>query len=231
MTETPNGVQQGTAHGVTTDGSTALGPAAFPHRLRAPRSLSLKSLGVASRSARTTLLSFGLAAITLHSSAADFTRASAFDSVAAFVTAAKTFQPATTKSDLSAIFTARELGQLEDPKTGTLVTAPKIQSSTALWSNDTQALVFVTAAPPTDATHSSIGALFRLAREHGSWRLADILRFSATGKYAGVSAELTSDGRPPVITIKESHGGRGSSYRSSASYTLEASKFKRLELE
>ena len=185
---------------------------------------------------RTTLLSLGLAAIALHASAADFTRAASFDSVAVFVATAKTFQPATAKSDLAALFTVRD-----DDDTAKPVTAPTIQSSTALWSNDALALVFVIATPPTNGTRSSVGVLFLLARERRSWRVSDVVRFTATGKYAGVSAELTagtgigyhlgSDSMWPVITIKESHGGRGYAYQSSASYTLEASKLKRLELE
>jgi hypothetical protein len=190
---------------------------------------------------RTAILSLGLTAIALYASAADFTRASSFDSIAAFVAAAKSFQPATTKSDLAALFTVRESGQPEDRKTGTPVTAPTIQSATELWSIDSQALVFVAAAPPTDATRSSVGALFLLAHQRGSWRIADLLRFSATGKYAEVSAELTADagtgyrlgseGMATVVTIKESHGWRGYSYLASASYILNNSKLERLELK
>jgi hypothetical protein len=180
---------------------------------------------------RTTFLSLGLTALVLQASAADFTRAASFDSVDAFVVAAKAFQPATSTSDLSALFTVRELGQPEDPKTGMPISAATIESATALWSNDAQALIFVTAAPPTDATRFSVATLFLLTRERGVWQVADLLRFSTTGKYAQVSAELTSDGRSPVITIKESHGGRGSSYQSSASYFPDNLKLKRLELE
>ena len=62
------------------------------------------------------------------------------------------------------------------------------------------------------------------------------MRFSAAGKYAGVSAKLTagayrSDAMTPVITIEESHGGRGYAYQVSASFTFSSSKLKRLELE
>ncbi len=185
---------------------------------------------------KTILLLFGLTAIALHSSAAEFTRSTTFDSVVAFVDAAKSFQPETHKSDLSALFTVRELGQPEDPKTGSLVAAKAIYSSVKLWANESHALIFVTAAPPTDATRSFVGSLFLLAHESGSWRIADVMRFFAAGKYAGVSAELTadayrSDAMSPVITIKESHGGRGYAYQVSASFTFSSSKLKRLELE
>jgi hypothetical protein len=103
------------------------------------------------------------------------------------------------------------------------------------------AFVFVTAAPPTDATRAAVGVLFLLTHTKRSWRVADSQRFIATGKYAGVSAELTartgsgyhlgSDGMKPVVTVKVSQGGRGYTYQFSASYTLNASKLKRLEPE
>jgi hypothetical protein len=100
---------------------------------------------------RTALLALAVGASVLRSDGGDFARSSAFESVDAFVAAATAFQPATTKSDLSALFMVRELGQPEDPKTGTPIVATSIQSSVALWSNDSHALVFVTAAPPTAA--------------------------------------------------------------------------------
>jgi hypothetical protein len=56
-----------------------------------------------------------------------------------------------------------------------------------------------------------------------------------------VSAELTastsggyhlgSDDMKPVVTVKESQGGRGYAYRLSASYTVKASKLERFELK
>lgn len=172
--------------------------------------------------------------------AADFSRASSFGSVAAFVAAARGFQPASARSDLSDLFTVRDR-PAEGPETGTLVTAPTIESATELWSNDTHGLVFVIAAPPTEATRSSVGALFLLSRSGGSWRVADVLRFLATGREAKILAELTAfagggseldvEGKAPVVTVKESQGGRGYSYQSSASYTLKGSKLKRLDLE
>jgi len=173
--------------------------------------------------------------------AADFARSSAFESVDAFVVAATAFQPAINKTDLSPVFTVRELGQPEDPKTGTPMAATSIHSAVALWADDSHALVFVTATPPTQATHSAVGVLFLLKHTNDSWRIADHQRFAATGKEAEVSAELTagagsgshlgSEGMKPVVTVKESQGGRGYAYQISASYTLEASKLKRLDLK
>ena len=119
--------------------------------------------------------------------------------------------------------------------------ATSIQSAVALWADDSYAVVFVTAAPPTEATGSAVGVLFLLKRTNDSWRIADHQRFVATGKEAEVSAKLTagtgsgyhlgSEGMEPVVTVKESQGGRGYAYQISASYTLKASKLKRLNLE
>ncbi len=185
---------------------------------------------------RTGFLALLVGTSILRADATDFARCSAFESVEAFVAAATSFQPAATKSDLSGLFTVRELGQPEDPKTGTPIAATSIKSAVALWTNDSRALVFVTAAPLTDATRSAVGVLFLLDRANRSWRIVDSQRFTANGKEAEVSAELTagtgsgyhlgSDGMKPVVTIKESQGGRGYAYQLSASYTVNASKLK-----
>jgi hypothetical protein len=190
---------------------------------------------------KTIVLALAFAALLLPTHAADFGRQSVFESVEAFVAAAVAFQPATTKSDLSALFTVPELGQAEDPNTGKPIAATSIQSSVPLWSNDTAALVFVAAAPPTEATHAAVGVLFLLSRTKKSWRISDSLRFVATGKEAEVSAELTAyagtgcqlgtGGNVPIVTVKESHGGRGYAYQISASYTFKASKLERVELK
>ena len=193
------------------------------------------------RLVRIAFLALAVGASISHVDAADFARGSAFRSVDAFVAAATSFQPAISKGDLSLLFTVRELGQPEDPKTGTPVVATFIQSAVALWADDSHAIVFVAAAPPTDATRSAVGVLFLLKRTDNSWRIKDQQRFVATGKEAEVSAELTSgtgggyhlgsEGMEPVVTVKESQGGRGYTYQISASYTLKASKLKRLNLE
>ncbi len=190
---------------------------------------------------RIAFLALAVGASIPHVDAADFAQSSAFESVDAFVAAATSFQPATSKSDLSPLFTVRELGQREDPKTGKPIAATSIQSAVALWADDSYAVVFVTAAPPTEATGSAVGVLFLLKRTNDSWRIADHQRFVATGKEAEVSAKLTagtgsgyhlgSEGMEPVVTVKESQGGRGYAYQISASYTLKASKLKRLNLE
>ena len=186
-----------------------------------------------------TALYFAMLGPCLH--AADFTRWSIFDSVDAFVAAAKAFKPANAKTDMSALFTVRDLGQREDPKTGTPVSASAIRSSAALWSDDSNAMVFVTAAPRTEATQSVVGVLFLLTQFHERWHIFDYIQFIATGKYADVSARLTADtgtgyrlgteGMKPVVTITESQGGRGYSYQLSASYSFHANKLKRIELE
>jgi hypothetical protein len=95
--------------------------------------------------------------------------------------------------------------------------------------------------PATQATRSCVGVLFLLVRENDRWKIADLLRFTATGKYANISAELTaetssgyrlgSEDMAPIVTIKKSNGGRGYSYEASASYTFRASKLERLDLK
>jgi hypothetical protein len=190
---------------------------------------------------RIAFLALAFASSIPHVDAADFARASAFASVDAFIAAATSFYPATSKSDLSPLFTVRELGQSDDPKTGTPVAATSVQKAVALWADDSYALVFVTAVPPTEATRSAVGVLFLLERTNDLWRIKDHQRFVATGKYGEVSAEPTagdgtgyhlgSDGMQPVITVKESQGGRGYAFQISGSYTVKASKLKRLDLQ
>jgi hypothetical protein len=102
-------------------------------------------------------------------------------------------------------------------------------------------LLIAIANLPTVATHSSIGVLFLLVRQREHWQIADLLRFTAIGKEAEVSAKLTagadtdyrlgSEGFALVVSVKESHGGRGYAYQTYASYTFAASKLKRFELE
>jgi hypothetical protein len=190
---------------------------------------------------KTAFAAFAINAYIAGVDAADFTRSAAFESVEAFVAAATAFQPSAAKTDLSPLFTIRELGQPEDPKTGAPVSAASIRSAAPLWSDASHALVFVTATPPTDATHSAVGVLFLLHRSKQLWRIADLQRFTATGKYADVSAELTagtgvgyqlgSEGMMPVVTIREAQGGRGYGYQISASYTFRASKLSRINPE
>jgi hypothetical protein len=174
--------------------------------------------------------------------AADFSRATPFNSVQDFVAAAKQFQPGTSQSDLSALFVVPELGQPEDPKTGTPVFAKSIESCETLWANDSQALVFAKALPPTEATNTVVAVLFLIKRTGDSWRITDTRRFTGTGGDSGITAKLTAEtgggpdrlgteGFPPVITVTEAQGGRGYSYTLSASYRVQASKLERLDLE
>ena len=121
------------------------------------------------------------------------------------------------------------------------IAASAIQSCEPIWSDDRSALLFVTANPLTVGTHSSIGVLFLLLHQRDGWRIADLLRFTAIGKDAGISAKLTafsgsgrqlgSEGFDPVVTVNESHGGRGYAYDTCGSYKFAGSKLKRLELE
>jgi hypothetical protein len=81
----------------------------------------------------------------------------------------------------------------------------------------------------------------KLIHQRDGWRIADLLRFTATGKDSGLSAKLTafagsgrqlgSEGFDPVVTVNESQGGRGYAYETCASYKFTGSKLKRFDLE
>jgi hypothetical protein len=183
-----------------------------------------------------------LAAVLPVVAAGEFSRKTAFGSVKDFTDAAAGFEPATSSSDLAVLFTVPEPGDPKDPNTGKPVLPRAIESCEVVWSNDSQALVFVKALPPTEATHSTVAALFLVRRTGESWRISDSRRFTASGKDAGISVKLTADtgggtdrlgedGFPPVVTITESQGGRGYSYDLSASYTIKAAKLERLDLK
>ena len=207
-------------------------------RERRLRKRSLAIIHLCQRIVKMMTLFFALAAFVSALEGSELNRESVFDSVEEFVTAMKTFQPAASKGELASLFKTPEMGEENHGKS---VAPLVIQSCEPIWSDDKTALLFATANPPTIATPSSIGVLFLLVRQRGQWRIADLLRFTATGKEAEVSAEQTafagsgrqlgSEGFRPVVTVKESQGGRGYAYNTCASYTFARSKLKRLELE
>lgn len=178
------------------------------------------SLDVACRAVKRTIVAFALCTVLGASHAAEFTRQSVFDSLESFVAAAKAFQPAAARGELSSLFAVPEMGETNHGKP---ISASSIQSCDVIWSDDAAALLIVLASPPTEATRSSVGVLFLLVRRDTSWRIADLLRFTATGKEAEFSAKLTAgtgsgyhlgtEGMSPVVTVKESHGGRGYAYQ------------------
>lgn len=178
-----------------------------------------------------------LCVLAMQANAVEFSRSAHFASVEAFVTAAKAFKPASTKSDLTSLFTVPELGQAEDRKTAKPVTAPAIESSEAMYNDDTQAFVFITAKPPIEATHEIVGVLFLLVHQNGAWQISDLKRFTAIGKYGDVKAEICGhidagiDKDIPIVTINESQGGRGGHYQVSATYKAVSSRLQQVELE
>ena len=191
---------------------------------------------------KTIALTFTLGILLPSADASDFSRAAPFESIEDFVAKAQQFEPAISRTDLSVLFTVPELGQPEDPKTGKPVIARAIESCVKVWSDDSRGLVFVRALPPTEATKSVTGVLFLIKRTGKSWQISDSRQFTATGKDAGISAQLTAaagggpdrlgtEGLPPVVTITETQGGRGYSYDISASYELRDSKLERLDLK
>ncbi|WP_395752484.1 hypothetical protein [Prosthecobacter sp.] len=160
-------------------------------------------------------------------------------SVKAFVAAGRAFLPATTPgSDLAGLFAVPEMGEVDRGKP---VPAKSVQECTELWANEECALVLAVASPPTVATRSRVGVLFLLRRQEGLWRIADLRRFSATGKESLIEAEQTAfagtgyalgrEGMRPVVTVKQWHGGRGYAYGMSSSYTIAGWKLVRMEPE
>jgi len=190
------------------------------------------------RNVKTKILFFALGAFIVATEASELNRESLFDSVEEFVTAVKAFQPAASKGGLASLFTIPEMGH-ENP--GKPTAASAIQSCESIWSDDRSSLLFATANPPTVGTYSNIGVLFLLVHQRDGWRIADLLRFTATGKdsalsakqtaFAGGGGQLSGEGFHPVVTVNELQGGRGYSYETCASYTFARSKLKRLELE
>jgi hypothetical protein len=183
---------------------------------------------------RTAFVALLLSALVQRGTADEFARSSTFESVESFVTAASQFLPRTSKSDLARLFTVRIR---DGGPPSTLVTAPAIESSSALWSNESSALVFVTASPSTDADPempSAVGVAFLLSRNKTKWHIADLKRFSALGKYANVTAKISGEGRDhdlPIFTVTEAHGGRGVYWTLCATYHIDALRLKRMELE
>jgi hypothetical protein len=58
--------------------------------------------------------------------------------------------------------------------------------------------MLVAAMSPTEAAHSAVGVLFLLHHSNDAWRIADLQRFTATGKEAEVSAAAL-DATPPLL--------------------------------
>ena len=164
---------------------------------------------------------------------------SRFASVDAFVAAVKAFKPASSSGSLGYLFSATELGQPEEPKTGAITRAEAINSCTKIWSDDHQALVFAVANPRTEATPSCVGVLFLLQSNEKEWRIVNQRVFHASGKYARVECKISSyygKGYSPtsdtlVLTIKEQSGGRGEGCELSRSYRLSAQGIIPADLE
>jgi hypothetical protein len=153
-----------------------------------------------------------------------------YTSVDQFVQSLQSFNPSKTKNGIADLFSAIQKGQSELSDTGTRVYPDSIQSVKVPFKNDSKALVFSESNPHTEATPSTTSVLFSLSCENGmkKWRILDTRRFYASGKYAGISAKVTSTGgaeydqklRSIVITVTINDGGRGSSFVTSESFRL-----------
>jgi hypothetical protein len=105
-------------------------------------------------------------------------------------------------------------------------TATAFETSQILWQKDNQAIYFVTARPPTEATQEEIGVLIAArSGASGRWNVMKSIRLEATGKYAGTAVEVTSSAAVPsydvpVITVTLNQGGRGYAYAESFTYSM-----------
>ena len=125
-------------------------------------------------------------------------RSTPFKSTESFIAAVKAFKPADSDSDLKKLFTIVEEKNVYPP-----ATADAVDSCEIVWEDNTQAIVFATAQPPTNNTLWKIGVLFYLTRDSGNWRISDVHRFDAQNKAAQVTCNLTSgEQTEPIVTIR-----------------------------
>lgn len=153
-----------------------------------------------------------------------------FTSIEQFVQSLQAFDPSKVKNGIADLFSAIQFGQPELNDTGTRIYADKIQSVKVLFQTEKEAVIFAEACPKTEAGPSCVGSLFFLSSENGlkKWRVLNTRRFYTSGKYAGISAEVTSDVgtgyhqllRDLVISVKISEGGRGVSSSTSESFRV-----------
>ena len=150
-----------------------------------------------------------------------FSGTSRFTSLSQFEQSVRNFEPSKEKNNWAYLFSAAEVGEPDDPETGTIVIAPHISDVKLIWNNDDTAVVFATANPPTNAARSEIGVVILLTRVKNQWSISDYLKYTGIGHYSDVTCELaTSVGsgnkldqaNDVFLTIKITEGGRGLSH-------------------
>lgn len=180
-----------------------------------------------SRTVKTIICLILTCTITITTFADQLTRKTSFKSTEAFVAAVKAFKPTDSDSDLRKLFTIVEEKDVYPP-----TTADSIESCEIVSEDDTQAIAFATAQPPTANTLWKIGILFYLVCDDGQWHISDIHRFDAQNKEAKVTCQLTSGERTePVVTVTVTRGRREWTYSESASYSPADKKLMRRDPE
>jgi len=113
-----------------------------------------------------------------------------------------------------------------------IVSPVAVEEAQILWKSDQHALAWITSRPATQSTPSETGALMLLSYSGTGWFIASKLRFEATGTYADIRFEFTGGDHspPPIVTITTSNGGRGASYRASATFEFHAGRIIRKDL-
>jgi hypothetical protein len=157
-------------------------------------------------------------------SAADFDRLSHFKSCDEFVSALQALQPQKQPNVYSRSLSIEEFGENRDA----LIVPEKVESVTEVWRSDDYALIFATAQPKTEASKSAVAAIIVLEHTEEGWSFVSLRRYETTGKYSGITCELTSgiykeytpgNGiSPATLTFHRFSGGRGAS--ESASWSL-----------
>jgi hypothetical protein len=168
-----------------------------------------------------------IAALALFALAIPQAKADLFPSIDAFLEAARGYDFARDPWKLGFHLSIEEPRQPEQH--ARIATPAKVDSVNLLWSSADSALIFLTARPATDSTRTETALLLALGRHDGGWFISSKHPFRATGKDAHIRCQLTGAGHtpPPIVTVTSTNGGRGASYRASATYELTAGQLNR----
>ena len=157
-------------------------------------------------------------------------KADLFPSIDEFIKSAKNYNFSSDRYKFGYFLSIEEPQQPElTPK---IVSPTKIDKVDVLWKSKESALISIISSPKTESTPTKTALLISLTYLGTGWAISDKIVFHASGKYSDISFEFTGgDYSPPlVVTVTTSNGGRGASYRASATYELLDGRLTRKEL-
>lgn len=169
--------------------------------------------------------------------AGEFTHEAFYDSPQDFADRAKAFMPGKTSGYMAFLFSCPEPGDFEDPACGKIKIPETVAAVRVLLDEGIDAkrgkdhaLVLATAEPET-ALRSVVGVVFLLSKTpKGNWRITDLRVFRAQGKYAAISAELTSGGAAgegePIFIVSRTEGGRGYDFRATSTFRINGQRIE-----